>query len=88
MIVSAVSRKLNPLASEKTMDAKSSSARINIRTFNRKTAPTANPNMASEMATYPMTMIPSSIALDARGNPGSGGAAPLCRYKGKYFGYW
>jgi len=33
-------------------------------------------------------MIPSSIALDARGNPGSGGAAPLCRYKGKYFGYW
>jgi hypothetical protein len=50
MIVSAVSKKVEPRARENRMDAASRSAKIGKSTFNRNATPTANPKMASAMA--------------------------------------
>ena len=56
IIISAVSRKETPRAIEKTTETTSSSARIARRILSRHTKPTANPNMASVMAAYPIPM--------------------------------
>ena len=83
MIVNAVSRKLNPRPSEKRMETRNSSVRIDNRTCKRKTTPAANPNKASEMAAYPIIVCSHHfIAVDALKAPASGGATPLRRSNG------
>lgn len=63
MMVSAVSRKERPRASEKLIEAISSSPRIDSRIFSRNMTPTANPKMASAMTAFPIPIFPMFKAV-------------------------